>query len=329
MNFDVVIPTRWDKKTLKRILGCISVQTMLPAKCILVINGVDEGVDDIKLDILTSLPAEFSKKIVWDVVPKKHQFSENASYARNRWCQIATADYVYFIDDDNVFDEKFFKRSILEYEKFEIHCQDKIVYSPIIMRRDTWIVQSRWIREFHFSLWWPEPVLYWWWKSALVRTLRFIFRAAPCYKETPDYTRVVAVWWNSLLAKRQLFLKYPFDQVMWFVYEDLDFTYRLTKIGIPLLVSKMNRIYHMERDKTKLEQSFLANPRGAFQKSRNRILFVRKNAHWHQKIIFIVFALPITTAMTVAFMLLRWGKWRWKIISAYLSWIIKWYQINI
>ena len=40
----------------------------------------------------------------------------------------------------------------------------------------------------------------------------------------------------------------------------------------------------MEVDKTKLQQSFLARPEAAFQKAKNRILFVKKNATLLQKI---------------------------------------------
>jgi hypothetical protein len=65
---------------------------------------------------------------------------------------------------------------------------------------------------------------------------------------------------------------------MSFVYEDIDCLYRMTKNNIPLIVSKKVQILHMERDKTKLEKSFLATPQSSYQKAKNRILFVKKNA---------------------------------------------------
>jgi len=65
---------------------------------------------------------------------------------------------------------------------------------------------------------------------------------------------------------------------MSFVYEDIDCLYRMTNSGVPLIVSKKVTINHMERDKTTLEKSFLATPESAYQKSKNRIVFVKKNA---------------------------------------------------
>ena len=64
-----------------------------------------------------------------------------------------------------------------------------------------------------------------------------------------------SLFMSTILAKQNLF-----DENIPFVYEDLDMVYSVTSKGIPLIVSKTNKISHMERDKTKLELSFLATP---------------------------------------------------------------------
>ena len=83
---------------------------------------------------------------------------------------------------------------------------------------------------------------------------------------------------NSLLAPARIFKKIQFDEKIDFVYEDLDFTYRIHKAHIPLIVLRDLKIYHMERDKTKLEQAWVGNPMQAYKKSKHRMLFVRKFA---------------------------------------------------
>ncbi len=329
MDFDVVIPTRGNISNLKRILRCINEQTLKPNSCILIINGSWVSFEDLKSELIADLPDEFSKTIMWKQIPHEKNLTDNVSFARNLGRSLVSSEYVYFLDDDNFFDSKFFWRSLEEYDKFSNTCQDKILYSPIIMRRDTDRIQSRGIKAFHFSLWWPEPVIFGGWKNIVVKIFRPFFRAAPFYKETEYYTRVAAIWGNSLFAEKNIFESFPFDEDMWFVFEDLDFAYRVTRSGMPLYVSKSNRIYHMEREKTRLEKSFLANPKSAFQKAKNRVLFVRKNASFYKKILFICFAFPVTSMMTMFFIILHGRKQRWETLHWYWQGMRKWWSAKV
>lgn len=68
------------------------------------------------------------------------------------------------------------------------------------------------------------------------------------------------------------------DERFDFVYEDLAYTQYLHGINYPIIVTKHIKIYHMERDKTKLEQAWVGNPTQAYKKSKHRMLFVRKFA---------------------------------------------------
>jgi GT2 family glycosyltransferase len=88
------------------------------------------------------------------------------------------------------------------------------------------------------------------------------------------------------LSSKLVFDTHPFDEYMAFVYEDVDATYRITRSGIPLIVSNKVHIKHMERDKTKIQQAFLATPESAYKKSKNRIIFAKKNYTSFQKAIF-------------------------------------------
>jgi GT2 family glycosyltransferase len=91
---------------------------------------------------------------------------------------------------------------------------------------------------------------------------------------------------NSLLAPARIFQKIRFDEKIDFVYEDLDFTYRIHRAHIPLIVLRDLKIYHMERDKTLLEQARVGHELQAYKKAKHRIVFVKKHANLIQKLQF-------------------------------------------
>jgi hypothetical protein len=202
-----------------------------------------------------------------------------------------------------------------------------IILSPMIMWRDTERVQSLWIKTFHFMLWWPEPVIFAGWKNKIVRKFRFLFGLPSFYKNTQDYFRVSTIGWNSLFWPKEYFVENQFDERMWFVYEDIDCLFRVTKKWIPLLVSKKTYICHMERDKTILEHSFLATPEWARNKAKNRILFVKKNWSMSQKIWFWLVWFPTTSVMTMIFILMRWWHKRSKLLHYYIAGIKQWIRL--
>lgn len=120
---------------------------------------------------------------------------------------------------------------------------------------------------------------------------------------------------NSLFGKRSYFRELRFDERMKFVYEDLDLTHRWQRTIGDIVVSKHNKIYHMERDKTKAEQSFIATPEGVYEKTKNRILFVKSNANRWQKILFFGVGLWINSLWFMVFILLC-GKDKTTLLSA-------------
>lgn len=91
---------------------------------------------------------------------------------------------------------------------------------------------------------------------------------------------------NSLLAPAHIFKNILFDEQIDFVYEDLDFTYRIYRAGHPIIVLRDLRIYHMERDKTILENARVGNEYAAYRKAKHRMFFVKKYANLFQKIQF-------------------------------------------
>ncbi len=324
MQFDIVVPTRGNISHLKTLLACIEKQSLRPQRIIFVVNQYHWSLLQLQWEVSKDVSDDLYDCIDWHIISADDPMSGNASFARNVWCSLALSDYVYFIDDDNQFWPDFFTRTVAEYLSLRQEYKSELLYSPTIMRRDTERVQSQWIKAYHYIAGRPEPVIFGWWKSKLVSKLRPLFALPSFYKNRADYVIASTIWGNSLFSKRSLFQAYPFDVRMAFVYEDIDMAYRITKHGIPLIISKKLHINHMERTKNPLEQSFLATTSTAFQKSKNRILFVKKNGALWQKIIFFVIWLPITTVLTCVFVVVRGWKKSLSLLSSYCKGIYAW-----
>ena len=91
------------------------------------------------------------------------------------------------------------------------------------------------------------------------------------------------------MAPAHIFKEHLFDEKLDFVYEDLDFTYNIHRVGYPIIVLRDLKIYHMERDKTLLEQARVANEYAAYRKAKHRMLFVKKYGKIFDKIKFYLF----------------------------------------
>jgi glycosyltransferase involved in cell wall biosynthesis len=297
-------------------MHCIAVQSLLPQYIILVINGFSGTKNECNALIANVTPEEIQDRV--SIIFVTWEQAGNASYARNIGRSNVISPYVYFLDDDNQFWPEFFAASIAEYIALKRSSWGDILYSPTVLWRMTNIIQSQGIKAFHALCGWLEPVIFAGRKSKIVNALRFLFPLPKSYYHGADYTKASMIWWNSLLSSKQIFDAYPFDENMAFVYEDVDAVYRITHSGIPLIVSNKVRIHHMERDKNKLQQSFLAMPESAYKKSKNRIIFVKKNYSPFQKTIFFIVWMPITSIMTIAFMLFYGGRTCFALIGAYV-----------
>jgi len=100
---------------------------------------------------------------------------------------------------------------------------------------------------------------------------------------------------NCLFGPTKTFQNYPFDERMKFTFEDFDCTRRITKAGIQMFVMLNLRIDHNMRKKTALEASYLADEsgHGLYQKSKNRILFVKNTANFWEKLDYFFFGFRI------------------------------------
>jgi len=223
----------------------------------------------------------------------------NASALRNLGIKEATGQFIQLMDDDERFEEDYFERSLALRDEYHAKLKKDFVLTPTLMYRKTWQIQNQWFS--HFNYWLSRPISQILW-----------------YKQR-DYIQMYS--WNSLLAPAYIFKHILFDEKFDFVYEDLDFTYRIHRAGHPIVVLRDLKIYHMERDKTMLEEAWVGNTYTAYRKAKHRMIFVKKYGSLTDKIKFYMLGFrgqPLWLMIKVLRFAQR--KEKWKLLKAILRW---------
>lgn len=220
---------------------------------------------------------------------------KNASYNRNFGIKEAKGEYILLMDDDEWFEDDYLENSLALRDEYHEKLGKDFVLTPTLMYRKTGHIQSQWFSHFNYRLSRPIPQVLW--------------------HKSRDYIQMYS--WNSLLAPAQIFKENLFDEHLDFVYEDLDFTYNIHRVGYPIIVLRDLKIYHMERDKTILEQARVGNEYSAYRKAKHRILFVKKYGTFAQKIQFYLFWFRGQPGWLII-KVLRFAPWRekWKLTRA-------------
>jgi len=187
---------------------------------------------------------------------------KNISEKRNLAISMALDDdFLFLLDDDNKLqDNQFLEKLQNNYLKIfqKFWCS---IISPLIKWRQTQIVQSAWVK---FS--------YVFGKVLVNRKIK------------GDYWQVKWIWWNSLFWYGRCFKQAKFDKNIWYIREDIDYAYSLWERWVKIFVVNQN-IYHLERDKTRLEKSFISWD--FFKKKiKNRDIFVKKHWNFFQKLVY-------------------------------------------
>lgn len=313
-KLSIVIPSRWNIDNIINIFWCLQNQTFQDFNVYLVIDiPLDEQwYETLKSRIIDKLhlnPQDFSQWF-W-VRDQKYnlicnvnsdfgsQAWDGASYIRNYWLDLATWEFINFFDDDIIFENNYLQQSLDYWTTFRNKIWKDLVLTPTLMYRQTGQIQNQWFKRYIFRQSRPQ--------------INFL------KTQKSDFIQLYS--WNSLLAPSSLFKQFKFDTDINFVAEDLDFTYTIHKAWYPIIVLADLKVYHMERDKTILDQARVGNPVSAYQKWRNRVIFVRK--HWNilQKLIFFSFWLPANN-LRLIFKILKYSQWKqkWKLISSFLKW---------
>jgi len=262
----IIIPSRPNIQNIQWIFHSLDIQTFQYFKVILLIDTKlqKEEFENLKKEALKWLK-NISKKIKFVSNVNTDFKPQNwVSYVRNYGIKLADTDFINLFDDDELFDSDYLQTS------FDLWHEIKgwktplkkggrgvwFILVPTLMFRKTWEIQSQWFDYYNF--WTSRPHALW-------------------LKENQKLSQIQMYSWNSLFGPTKIFQEVLFDKNLDFVYEDLEFTYRIYKAWYPIFVTSELLLYHMERDKNILEHARVWSKFAAYRKAKHRVLFVRKN----------------------------------------------------
>lgn len=285
---------------MQNMISRLEAQTFKDFEAIFVVDKnvkeVGEFVsDDHRITFITNLNSSFhSKRDMFDP-----RIGGNASELRNYGINAAGWEFILLMDDDEWFEDDYLHNYLLLREKYRKILWQDFVLCPTLMYRKTGHVQNYGFSHFDYRM--SRPV--------------------PAQMGDKERITVQMYSWNSLLAPAYIFKDHLFDERLDFVAEDLDFTRGLTIKGIPMIVLRDLKIYHMEREKTKLEEARIGNEYSAFRKAKHRRIFVQKYASWRDKIPFLL-TWRFGQAGRLAIKAILYAKWgeKWKIIRGLVRW---------
>ncbi len=221
------------------------------------INDLSSQTEQFSLSIYSD--SFFSDKWINVINTKNLNLSQKRNLAINSTNE---NDFLLMLDDDNrIFDKNF----LVKLKNFYNQIKKPVkVISPVVYYRTTGKIQSAGVK---FS--------YLFWKVFVNKKIK------------GDFWEVYWMWWNSLFWKWKDFRKAKFDEKIWYIREDLDYTYSLKEKWCKILVVNL-KINHMEREKTLAEKSFVE---GEIYKRKinNRDFFVKKHWNKYQKIVYWLF----------------------------------------
>lgn len=307
MEFEVIIPTRWELLKMENILKSINSQTIIPSRITFILDKE-----------ITASQLQESAYFLWRSLDEDLQWSLRfvthlnsdfipyrwISYVRNYWIDNAKYENLIFIDDDNEFEPTFFEKLLNQRLTNKLRYKKDLLIAPLMVFRKTNIIQSQW---FSYNYWLSKVQLNKEWN--------------------PLYYTPKMLSWNCIFWATNIFQKYKFDEKMQFVYEDLDFSYRAYLWWVPLLVVKSIIINHMEVKKTKLRKLYLQDPMTAYQKSKNRIIFVKKNWTSTEKYKFFAIWLWLQTIWFLLLISLYWEEKK-DIFQAIYYWTRDWLRFR-
>ena len=281
----IVFPTRPNIKNIQGLLWSLDQQTFQNFQIIWIIDSplTQTEFDELKnqaLVWLKNIPdrIHFVSNVNSDFIPQNW-----VSYVRNYGIKLADTEFINLFDDDEILNPNYLEKSFEIYNVilsemqwneeskkkdsslrsgWQIQTKWEFVLVPKLMFRQTWKIQNEWFDYYNFRTSRPH---------------QFHFADDQKIAQIQMYS------WNSLFWPTKIFQEILFDERFDFVYEDLEFTYRIHKAWYPIFISSELEIYHMERDKTLLEDAWIGSEFQCHRKARHRMRFVRKNATWWQK----------------------------------------------
>lgn len=303
MRLSVIFWTRANDYALphlQRILSCLHQQTFQDFQSIVVCDRefTEKSFAQFYESMKSSLHAigqdavlekvEFKTNINSDFLPN-HKWV--ASYVRNFALQQVDTELVQLFDDDNGFDEEYLRQAILHYDHMRQQTRSEVIITPTLVYRDTKQIQNQGFSKFSYRQ--SRPILHLL-DAKEINTSEIVTPIPQDEIQSfrKDYAEIQMFSGNGLLWNAEVFRSVGYDEEIARIAEDLDFTLSLHERGVKLFVFADLEVRHYEREKTKLEQAWIWNKKQAYQKARNRFLFVYKHGIKKDKLAFRCFGLP-------------------------------------
>ncbi|MDD3262423.1 MAG: glycosyltransferase [Candidatus Absconditabacteria bacterium] len=259
-KISVIIQSRGsDIVNMRRSVSCFLKQTHKEKELILMIDQI--FTDSLYQDWLNNVFGSKSHENIRVFSNLNSKFAHNnVSSMRNFGAKQARGEYILFMDDDEDIHADYLTKTMEYRRKLKKTLGKDFVLTPTLMYRHTGEIQNQGFSYFNYRL--SRPI--------------------GCVLGQREYARIQMYSGNSLFAPAYIFQENPMDERFDFIYEDLAYTQYLHSINYPIIVTKHIKIYHMERDKTKLDHAWVGNIYQAYRKSKHRILFIRKFATGRQ-----------------------------------------------
>ena len=325
IQYDIIIPTRPNMDNIHRLLTSINNQPHKPRNIYILIDKIiDKDIYKYYMDSLTSRSPSVSLITNTNTSFEPWKW---VSYVRNFGINTAKSEYILLLDDDTQLPVNFIDQLTDKYIYIQNQTEKDFVLFPNINYHDTNRIQTQWYSMMHYWMMRPEPA----YSSNDFKTKirKFLFwRIDKLYN--PLYNHVTIKQCNHtymcpsicLFGKSEIFKNNLYDERMTFVYEDLDMTARLSNKWISIYNLTDIYIKHFESARNKLQSSFLT-PELAYNKSKNRIIFVQNNATLPEKLLFYTIWLPWQTLRFIIFISI-FGKNKIYTITQIIKWIKDW-----
>lgn len=323
MQYDIIIPSRPNIHNLQTLLASISIQIQFPENIYIIIDKFCDKSDFENIrNILTypQLNIHIITNYNTDFEPQKW-----VSYVRNYGIKSAQSPYIMLLDDDTELTPWFVSQIIDRYVYISNEQKHPFIIFPSIRYHNTTHIQTTWYNMMHYRMMRPEPALS---QNDLKTKIRkVLFWRIDRYNikskhNTKLYNHIVMCPSICIFWPTQNFVQNLYDERMKFVYEDLDMTMRLSNHWIYIYNTPDIYIHHRESSRNRLQSSFLT-PEMAYNKSRNRILFVNNNANRWEKVLFFTIWLPWQTLWFIIFVLIFWQQKSYTIWQIF-KWIYDW-----
>jgi len=303
-QYTVVIPTRRSATSILPTIVSIKSQIEQPVSIVIVL---DKTLTKQQLQAYKTTISDSEIKFI-SHIENIFQTNKGVSYVRNCWLSYVETDLVMFVDDDNVFKKDFCLRLIKARELQKKTTKKEALLVPTELYKNK--IRSRGYVYFNYRLWKQKP-------CKNTKQPKILWNEKVC--------KIQFASSNCLFGSTKMFQKISFDERFEFIYEDFDMTRRLTKAWFDAFVLLELYINHQMRPKTSLEDSYISTPKDVFQKSKNRILFVKNTGTFREKIDYFVLWLRIHTLFLIYKILYHTTKYpKKKLLKELIRWIWVW-----